>query len=90
MVPVKAFLPTANSSHAAIVGLTTAVAFPPAIQPGLSAYVTSKFALVKFIEYLAAENPNIFAVALNPGVIKTAMFEKLGADPASLPFDSGG
>lgn len=88
MVPVKAFLPTANSSHAAIVGLTTAVVFPPAVQPGLSAYITSKFALVKFIEYVAAETPNIFAVALNPGVIKTAMFERLGADPASLPFDS--
>lgn len=89
MIPVKAFLPTANPSHAAIVGLTTAVIFPPSIQPGLSAYITSKLALVKFIEYVAAENPNVFAAALNPGVINTAMFEKLGADPASLPFDSG-
>ncbi|CRG84836.1 hypothetical protein PISL3812_02025 [Talaromyces islandicus] len=89
MVPVKAFLPSANPSHAAIIGLTTAVAFPATIQPGLSAYTSSKLAVVKLIEHIAAEAPSVFAAALNPGVIHTAMLEKAGGgDTGSLPVDS--
>lgn len=89
MIPVKAFLPSANPSRAAIIGLTTAVVFPPAIQPGLSAYVGSKLAVVKLMEYIANETPSIFTAALNPGVIHTAMLDRVGGDPASLPVDSG-
>ncbi|KAL4748731.1 hypothetical protein BDW72DRAFT_195472 [Aspergillus terricola var. indicus] len=88
MIAAKAFLPTANPAQAAIIALTTGVVFPPPIQPGLSAYVASKLALVKVIEYIAAENPSIFATALNPGVIKTAMYDKLGSDMDGLPFDN--
>jgi NAD(P)-dependent dehydrogenase (short-subunit alcohol dehydrogenase family) len=89
MIPAEVFLPTANPSHAAILALTTGVVFPPPIQPGLSAYIASKLALVKVIEYIAAENPSAFAAALNPGVIKTAMYDKLGIDADGFPFDNG-
>ncbi|KAL2833634.1 hypothetical protein BJY01DRAFT_90608 [Aspergillus pseudoustus] len=87
LIATKVFLPTANPAHASIIGLTSGVVFPPTIQPGLSAYVASKLALVKVIEYIAAENPHVFASALNPGMIKTAMFDKLG-DTTGVPFDN--
>lgn len=89
VIPVKAFLPSANPSHAAIIGLTTAVVFPAAIQPGLSAYTSSKLAVVKLMEHIAAEATSVFAAALNPGVIHTAMLDKVGGDTGSLPVDSG-
>jgi len=50
--------------------------------------VASKLALVKVIEYIAAENPHVFAAALNPGMVKTAMFDKLGSTDG-VPFDDG-
>ncbi|KAL4942336.1 hypothetical protein BDV06DRAFT_211920 [Aspergillus oleicola] len=87
MIPAKAFLPTATSG-AAIIGLTTAIPFPAAVGKGLSAYITSKFAVARILEYVAAENPSVFTAALNPGTIHTAMLDKLGADPAGQAFDS--
>ncbi|KAL4986838.1 hypothetical protein BDW68DRAFT_197814 [Aspergillus falconensis] len=87
MVAAKTFLPTVRPTQAAIIALTTGVAFPPAIQPGLSAYIASKLALVKVIEYIAVENPSVFAAALNPGFVKSAMYDKVGSDNDSVPFD---
>ncbi|KAL5340984.1 hypothetical protein BJX70DRAFT_396363 [Aspergillus crustosus] len=55
--------------------------------PGSLSYLTSKLALVRVIEYLAAENPNVVSVALHPGIVETVMFGKFGADPAQLPMD---
>lgn len=88
MVTSKAFLPAANPSHAAIIALSAGIVLPPTMLKGLSAYATSKLALIKVIEYLAVENPSLFAAALHPGIIETTMFKKTGADPASLPLDA--
>ena len=44
-----------------MLGVTAgALVFPPVGTPGLSAYLISKLAAVKTLEFLAAENPNIF------------------------------
>jgi NAD(P)-dependent dehydrogenase (short-subunit alcohol dehydrogenase family) len=90
MLTAKAFLPSANPSHAAILGVTTgASALPPAMLPGLSAYVSSKLAQVKFLEFLAAENPNIFVASMHPGMVETDMFLKSGGKAEVMPMDTG-
>jgi len=90
MTTAKAFLPTANASHATILGVTTgASGFPPANLPGLSAYITSKLAQVKLLEFLAAENPNIFVASMHPGMVETAMFHKAGGNAEIMPMDNG-
>lgn len=89
MIATHVFLPTANPTRAAVVVLTAAVVFPAARLTGLSAYISSKLALIKLIEFLAAENPTIFAAALHPGMIDTNILRSSGADPSTLPLDSG-
>ncbi|KAL4935198.1 hypothetical protein BDV06DRAFT_234562 [Aspergillus oleicola] len=59
-------------------------------QPGLSAHTSSKLAVVKIMDYIAAEALSVFAAALSPGMIHTAIIDKLGIDAATLPFDSVG
>ncbi|GJC89716.1 short chain dehydrogenase citE [Colletotrichum liriopes] len=84
----KAFLPTANPSHASVVALTTGTTALPAVAlPGLSAYMASKLAQTKIIEFLAAENPNLFAATLHPGMVETDIFKKSGAKAEALPMD---
>lgn len=63
--------------------------FPPASLPGASAYLTSKMAMVKTLEFLAVENPNVFVASVHPGMVDTAVFRKSGAKPEMLPMDSG-
>ncbi|KAL9118806.1 MAG: hypothetical protein Q9187_004638, partial [Circinaria calcarea] len=88
MTTARAFLPTANPSHAAVLGVTTGVsALPPAMLPGLSAYISSKLAQVKFLEFLGAENPNLFVASVHPGMVDTTIFRKSGAQPDALPMD---
>lgn len=88
MTTAKAFLATANPSHAAVLGVTTGVsALPPVMLPGLSAYISSKLAQVKFLEFLGAENPNIFVASVHPGMVDTTIFRKSGAQPDALPMD---
>ncbi|KAE8151239.1 hypothetical protein BDV25DRAFT_152943 [Aspergillus avenaceus] len=87
IITAKAFLPAANPTHAAVIGYSAAIIFSPAMLKGLSAYTSSKLALIKVMEYLAVENPSIFAAALHPGMVETTMFKKTGADPATLPLD---
>ena len=90
IIAAAAFLPSANKVHATILGVTTgALAFPPAGTPGLSAYLTSKIAAVKALEFLAAENPRVFVASVHPGLIDTAIFRKSGAMPETLPMNSG-
>ncbi|KAJ5495923.1 hypothetical protein N7539_001039 [Penicillium diatomitis] len=88
MVMSQVFLPTANPDHATIVALTAAVVFPAARLQKMSGYITSKLAVVKLVEFLAAENPNLVAVALHPGMIDTKVFRESGADPHHLPMDT--
>ena len=77
-----------------MLGVTTgALVFPPVGTPGLSAglsaYLTSKLAAVKTLEFLVAENPNIFVASVHPGIVDIGMFRKSGAKPETLPMDSG-
>ena len=74
-----------------MLGITAgALVFPPDVTPGLSAYLTSKMAMVKTLEFLAAENPKIFVASVHPGMVDTGIFRKSGAKPEMLPMDSGG
>ncbi|TVY81894.1 Short chain dehydrogenase citE [Lachnellula suecica] len=89
MIAAKLFLPTANPKHATILGLTTGTAgLPVFMLAGLSAYSSSKLALVKFFEFLAAENPNVFVATLHPGMIETDIFKASGAKAEALPMDT--
>ncbi|KAL4878111.1 hypothetical protein BJY04DRAFT_230008 [Aspergillus karnatakaensis] len=88
LIVTKAFLPTADPTHAAIIGYSAAITFPAAMVPGLSAYNISKSAIVKLVEYIAAENPSVFAAAIHPGVVDTNILRGAGADPATLPLDA--
>ena len=90
MMTAKAFLPTANPSRAAILGVTTGTSgLPPAMLSGLSAYISSKLAQVKFLEFLGAENPHIFVASVHPGMVETDMFQKSGGHAEAMPMDKG-
>jgi NAD(P)-dependent dehydrogenase (short-subunit alcohol dehydrogenase family) len=90
MITSKVFLPTANPERAAIIGITSGpLVFPPSAMIGASPYFSSKLALIKVIEFLAAENPNVFAAALHPGMVDTPVLRKFGTDPKDLPVDKG-
>ncbi|KAL2833847.1 hypothetical protein BDW59DRAFT_179494 [Aspergillus cavernicola] len=88
MIASKVFLPTANSTRAAIIGITSGpLTFPPSVLADSSSYFTSKLALIKVIEYLAAENPNVFTAALHPGMVDTELLRKGAVNASALPFD---
>lgn len=90
MLAVKTFMLTANPTHASVIGITTGVAaFPAAHLPGLSAYISSKLAQTKLIEFVAVEHPNVFAATVHPGMVETANFERSGAKAETLPMDTG-
>lgn len=54
-----------------IVTLTTAAAVM--VFPGMSSYSLSKLASMQLQAFIAAENPNVTAVALHPGIVLTDM-----------------
>lgn len=54
-----------------IVNLTSAVAVM--VFPGMSAYSLSKLAITQMLAFVAAENPNVTAVAMHPGIVMTDM-----------------
>lgn len=89
MIATKVFLPTANPTRAAVIALTAAVVFPASRLANLSAYISSKLTVIKLMEFLAAENPTVFAAALHPGMVDTSILRSSGADPSKLPLDSG-
>ena len=54
-------------------------AFLPPALPFLaknSSYSTSKLATARFYEFLAVENPDLNVFILQPGVVRTALYEK--------------
>jgi len=72
-VTAKVFLPT-RKPGAALIGFSTgAVSLPLNFLEGASAYVASKLALVKFLEFLSAETPDLQVMILHPGIVKTDM-----------------
>ncbi|KAI9677981.1 MAG: hypothetical protein M1822_008089 [Bathelium mastoideum] len=51
----------------------------------MSSYISSKLAMIKFLEFVAEENPNIFVASMHPGTIDTATYDKSGRVP--MPLD---
>ena len=51
--------------------------------------MSSKTAAVKILEYLAAENPHLYVVNVQPGIIDTHLLQKSGLDTEKLPMDTG-
>jgi NAD(P)-dependent dehydrogenase (short-subunit alcohol dehydrogenase family) len=85
---IKTLLPTKNATGAAVLVVSSGtVAFPPGMAPGMSSYNASKLAQVKLVEYLAAEEPTVFAAAVHPGIHDTAVLAKSGAKPDQVPLD---
>lgn len=90
IIAALAFIPTANRAHATMLGVMAgAICFSPAGSPGLSAYLNSKIAKLKTLEFLAAENPRIFVASVHPGMVDTGIFQRSGAKPELFPMDSG-
>lgn len=88
MVTTRAFLPSRNND-ASIVGvnanmITTPVSSPFAL--GASAYVCSKMAQIKLLEFVSAENPDLFVVSVHPGVVDTDMAKAIGLHD-KIPLD---
>ncbi|KAF2458350.1 hypothetical protein BDY21DRAFT_284214 [Lineolata rhizophorae] len=89
VIASQAFFPTANPERAAVMTVTAGAFFLPTKQVvGLSGYLVSKLAQVKMLEFLAAENPNMFFCNVHPGMIDTKIFRGSGATPDMLPMDT--
>jgi NADP-dependent 3-hydroxy acid dehydrogenase YdfG len=89
VIASQSFIPTAEPGAALYAITAGAFVMPPAYTPGLSAYLTSKIAQSKVMEFVAAENPNLFVCTVHPGMIETDVFRSSGADPNQLPIDDG-
>jgi NAD(P)-dependent dehydrogenase (short-subunit alcohol dehydrogenase family) len=80
-----AALPT-PSTPAKIITLCSAPAYE--IFPTFSAYGISKLAVFELMTYVAVENPNVVAVAVHPGIVRTDMmldmFEPFAHDTPEL------
>ncbi|EMD67194.1 hypothetical protein COCSADRAFT_178910 [Bipolaris sorokiniana ND90Pr] len=78
-------LPSADTP-AKIITLTTGAAYE--VFPSLSAYGISKLTVLQLMTYVAAESPNVFAVALHPGIVDTEMtidsFKRFALDTPEL------
>lgn len=92
---VHAFLPRA-SAVSAIIHITSAVVHGPFF-PNESSYCASKAGAAKLFEYVHHENPEMFVLCLQPGLVpETGMtpgFENIAKgmrmDLAGLPWDDG-
>lgn len=83
---IQAFMPT-RGKNAVVVGTSTGgVVFPEAYSLGHSSYMVSKFAIIKFMQVVATEYPDVHVVTIHPGVIETAMYYK--AQLEGLTFDT--
>jgi NAD(P)-dependent dehydrogenase (short-subunit alcohol dehydrogenase family) len=80
-------LPSHNKDAVVIATSTGAVSVPEEMVITSSSYVSSKLALMKFIEVLAAENKDIRFHTIHPGVVDTDMAAT--SDMKGLPMDTG-
>jgi len=83
---VQAFIPLA-APNAVLINVSTGIAhFAPI--PGMSAYASSKAMNTKLIDYVAAENPQLHVINLQPGVVDTEInvdTSMKGQDDIGLP-----
>ncbi|KIW72424.1 hypothetical protein PV04_00619 [Phialophora macrospora] len=88
----RAFLSLLGTErHGTIVNLSAGIA--TAVFPTWSSYSITKLAALKLAEYVAAEYPNVNAVALQPGVVDTDMvlesFKRFALDTPELVGGTG-
>ncbi|KAF1953535.1 NAD(P)-binding protein [Byssothecium circinans] len=88
IIAVQAFVPNAKAGAAVYAIAAGALVLPPKLTPYLSGYLTSKLAQLKVMEYLAAENPDLFVCSVHPGMVDTKIFRGSGASPDQLPMDT--
>ncbi|KAI9883299.1 MAG: hypothetical protein M1823_004942 [Watsoniomyces obsoletus] len=86
----KSFLKLVGSEKPAVViNMSSGAALHA--QPGMSGYAISKLAVSHMVQYVAAENPNVTAIAADPGAVATEMttgfFQRFAKDTPAL---SGG
>lgn len=71
--------------------MTTGAAYM--VFPNLSAYGVSKLATLQLMAFVAAENPNVVATSLHPGVVDTDMtaeyFKRFALDTPELVGGAG-
>lgn len=67
---VQAFLPLAIPDDPVLINISTAATHLGPM-PGMSSYSVSKAANHKMMDYLAFENPGLYLVNVQPGVVKT-------------------
>ena len=58
------------------------------IVPGLSSYGISKLAVNRLTEFVAAENPNVVTITLDPGTVDTDMVMGESSFPLFLMVSS--
>jgi len=78
---LHSFLPS-RKSGARIVGVSAGIVNLPAVYPfcqGASAYITSKLAQIRLLEHVAAECPDVFVVAIHPGIVATDLMREMAA-----------
>jgi len=88
MIVTRAFFPTRNADAVFVGTATMAVSLPTSFVTTGSSYVASKLGLIKFLEVLAAENPDVNIMILHPGVVDTDMMDK-SEMRGKLPLDNG-
>lgn len=83
---IRAFIPYATK-NASILNISSGMIHVHSVE-GNSGYHTSKLASVKLFDYVHAEHPDFFVLNIQPGVIKTAMYDKqMEASGRQLPAD---
>lgn len=86
-ITAQAFLPT-RGKDAILIGVSSAaVTLPEEALLASSSYAGSKYALLKVMEILAVEFPDVHIVTIHPGVVETNMLEKSGM-VGKLPSDT--
>jgi NADP-dependent 3-hydroxy acid dehydrogenase YdfG len=89
IIAAQTFFPQAKAGAAVYAISAGALVLPPTFTPYLSGYLTSKVAQGKVVEFLAAENPDLFVCSVHPGMVDTKIFRGSGASAEQLPMDTG-
>lgn len=76
-----------QGKEAVLIHVTTAGVHLPTLPVPMSAYLVSKIASVKMMEYFAAENEDVRVMLVHPGVHDTVQAEKLANVGFAMPFD---
>ncbi|KAK0904179.1 hypothetical protein LTR91_001190 [Friedmanniomyces endolithicus] len=72
----KAFMPSRKPDSTIISVNAGSIQVPGPFSAGFSAYNSSKFAVLKMFEILAAETPDVHVMSMHPGVVDTEMKRK--------------